>query len=62
MALIHAIRSAELMLLHSFLTLGETQAPLTEANNKAENSATRRKLRKDIVESENKRGDRGTEE
>lgn len=62
MALIHAVRSAELMLLHSLLTLGEVQAPLTEVSNRAETSATRRRLRKDIVESETKRGDMGPEE
>ena len=51
MPLIQAARSSELMLLHSFLTLGLVQAvpagaPLTEMNNRAETTAMRRMLRK----------------
>ena len=45
-----AVRSAELMLLHSFLTLGDLQAALAEVKNRAEKSATRRTLRKAIPE------------
>ena len=49
-ALSQAVRSAELMLLHSFLTFGDLQAALAEVKNRAEKSATRRTLRKAIPE------------
>ena len=41
-ALSQEARSPELMLLHSFLTLGLVQFPLTETNKKVESSAMRR--------------------
>jgi len=48
---IQAARSSELMLLHSFLTLGlvqvaRTAAPLTEVNSRVVTTAMRRMLRK----------------
>ena len=49
-ALIQETRSAELMLLHSFLCLGLRQSPLTEVNKRAETSVTRRRERKAILE------------
>lgn len=53
--LIQAARSAEVMLLHSCLTTGESQAALTEVNKAAETNAMRRKSRKAIVKIETKR-------
>ena len=61
MALIQEARSAELMLLHSFLTLGVQHSPLTEVNKRAENSVMRRRERKDILEPEIGERERGVE-
>ena len=47
-ALIQEARSAGLIALHSFLTLGVSQFPLTEVNKRAETSAMREIRRKPI--------------
>lgn len=49
-AFIQAARSAEVMLLHSFLTLGDLQAALAETRNREESNTTRRTSRKAIPE------------
>ena len=61
-ALIQAARSAEVMLLHSFLTLGDSQAALAETRNREESSTTRRTSRKAIPEPGARREDSGDEE
>ena len=62
-ALIQAARSAELMLLHSFRTLGDWQlCALAEVNKREETGAMRRMLRKTIVESEAQEKRHGTEQ